>query len=215
KQWQRGTPQVIETYLSQYPELGTRDTLSPGLILAEYEARQQTGAPCSWAEFDRRFPRVAAEARQRAAKGAAAKPAPPPAARPSVSDRAAPGSSAPPERFGRYRILKKLGQGGMGAVYLAHDTQLDRNVALKIPQFNPETEAESLARFYREARSAATLQHPNICPVYDVGEIGGVHYLTMAFIEGQTLAEVLEKGRLSPEHAAGLTATVALALDEA
>src|SRR5262245_37079433 len=72
-------------------------------------------------------------------------------------------------QFGRYRILKRLGSGGMGAVYLAHDTQLDRQVALKVPHFRPEDGPESVERFYREARSAATIQHPNICPVFDVG----------------------------------------------
>src|SRR5438477_6400228 len=83
-----------------------------------------------------------------------------------------------PEQFGRYRILKKLGQGGMGAVYLAHDTQLDRQVALKVPQFTAADGPDALERFYREAKAAATIEHPNICPVHDVGEIGGVHYLT-------------------------------------
>ncbi|HCO21852.1 MAG TPA: hypothetical protein DIT97_01815, partial [Gimesia maris] len=88
------------------------------------------------------------------------------------------------ESFGRYAIQKVLGQGAMGAVYLAKDTQLDRDVALKIPKFgdgNGVDEEELLARFYREARAAATLRSPNICPVYDVGEIDGQHYITMAF----------------------------------
>src|ERR687885_102609 len=93
--------------------------------------------------------------------------------------------NALPETLGRYRILKPLGQGGMGAVYLAHDTQLDRRVALKVPHFRPEDGSEALERFYREARAAAALRHPNICPVYDVGEHQGVRYLTMAYVEGQ------------------------------
>ncbi|WP_417387357.1 protein kinase domain-containing protein, partial [Gimesia sp.] len=96
------------------------------------------------------------------------------------------------ETFGRYTIQKVLGQGAMGAVYLAKDTQLDRDVALKIPKFgdgNGVDEEELLARFYREARAAATLRSPNICPVYDVGEIDGQHYITMAFIEGRPLKD--------------------------
>ena len=95
-----------------------------------------------------------------------------------------------PEQFGRYRIVKKLGQGGMGAVYLAHNTILDRRVALKIPRFRPDDSSDSLGRFYREARAAATIDHPNICPVYDVGETDGVHYLTMAYVEGRELSEM-------------------------
>src|SRR5437016_3430407 len=85
----------------------------------------------------------------------------------SSGGRTAPGPAAL-ERVGRYRILKKLGQGGMGAVYLAHDEQLDRQVALKVPSFLPG-DSDSMLRFHREARSAATLSHPNLCPVYDVG----------------------------------------------
>ncbi len=92
-------------------------------------------------------------------------------------------------KFGRYRILRSLGQGAMGTVYLAHDTQLERQIALKTPQFTDDSERELLERFYREARLAATLRHPRICPVYDVGDIDGKHYITMAYIEGRPLSE--------------------------
>lgn len=97
-----------------------------------------------------------------------------------------------PESFGRYAIQKILGQGAMGSVYLARDTQLDRDVALKIPKFgdmNGVDDEELQERFYREARAAATLRSPNICPVYDVGEIEGQHYITMAYIEGRPLKD--------------------------
>src|SRR5262249_3033577 len=90
-----------------------------------------------------------------------------------------------PVAFGRYEIRKVLGKGGMGAVYLAHDTQLDRPVALKIPNFSAAQDSQVQERFFQEARTAATLQHANICPVHDVGVIDGVHYLTMAYIEGK------------------------------
>ncbi|MCA9005753.1 MAG: SUMF1/EgtB/PvdO family nonheme iron enzyme, partial [Planctomycetaceae bacterium] len=104
--------------------------------------------------------------------------------------------------FSRYEIQKVLGQGAMGAVYLARDTQLDRNVALKIPKFgdgNGVDEEELLARFYREARAAATLRSPNICPVYDVGEIDGQHYITMAFIEGRPLKDYTKSKKTHSE----------------
>jgi class 3 adenylate cyclase/predicted Ser/Thr protein kinase len=118
--------------------------------------------------------------------------------------------------FGRYHILKKLGGGGMGTVYLAQDTQLDRPVALKVPHIAADCAAQMKERFYREARAAAGLHHPHICAVYDVGEINGVQYLTMAYIEGQTLAELAAAGhKLAPRQAAVLVKSVAEALEEA
>ena len=98
-------------------------------------------------------------------------------------------SGSLPEQFGRYRIEQELGRGGMGAVYRAHDTQADRVVALKVPHFHPEDGPQILERFHREARVASKLKHPHLCSVYDFGEINGTPYLTMAFIEGKTLAE--------------------------
>ncbi|HXY36650.1 MAG TPA: protein kinase, partial [Planctomycetaceae bacterium] len=90
--------------------------------------------------------------------------------------------------FGRYSIVRPLGEGAMGAVYLAEDSQLRRLVAIKTPHFAHEPTGELLERFYREARAAATLRHPNICPVYDVGQIDQTHYFSMAYIEGRPLS---------------------------
>jgi serine/threonine protein kinase len=120
-----------------------------------------------------------------------------------------------PEQFGRYRILKKLGEGGMGVVYFAHDLQLDRPVALKIPHWSSE-DPSLMARFQREARAAASLHHPNICPVFDVGEINGVQYLTMPYIEGTPLTRAINANRPMPvDEAIPLVRTLALALAEA
>ena len=80
----------------------------------------------------------------------------------------------PPQDFGRYRIEKLLGRGAMGEVFLATDTQLQRQVALKIPKIDS---AEGVERFRREALAAAKLRHPNICQVYDVGEQDGKSFL--------------------------------------
>src|SRR5438105_9434707 len=95
-----------------------------------------------------------------------------------------------PEEFGRYRILRPLGQGGMGTVYLAQDTQLDRLVALKVPRLGDDDQLapEDLKRFFREARAAASLMHPNLCPIFDVGQVDGTPYLTMAYLEGRLLS---------------------------
>ena len=118
-----------------------------------------------------------------------------------------------PSPFGRYQLLKCLGEGGMGAVYLAHDTQLERSVALKIPKLEAGEQSQVLARFYREARSAAALRHPNICPVHEVGEVDSVPYLSMAYIEGKPLSQVA-KGQ-NQRQVALLARKLALALLEA
>jgi tetratricopeptide (TPR) repeat protein len=120
-----------------------------------------------------------------------------------------------PPVFGRYRVEGLLGRGGMGAVYRAHDTQLDRPVALKVPNLADGDRARPVERFLREARAAARLQHPNICPVFEAGEIGGTVYLSMALVDGQPLAQRLRGGPLPPAEAAALVRTVALAMAEA
>src|SRR6516225_5244843 len=101
-----------------------------------------------------------------------------------------------PEQFGRYRIMRRLGQGGMGSVYLAEDTQLQRRVALKVVGEGSRESPEARQRLLAEARAAATLDHPYLCPVHDVGEIDGRLYLTMAYIDGQSLAELTEGNTL-------------------
>jgi serine/threonine protein kinase len=96
--------------------------------------------------------------------------------------------------FGRYQIVRMLGRGAMGAVYLAYDTELHRHVALKTPFLGKST--QTIERFYREARTAAQLRSPYLCPIYDVGKVGDVHYLSMAFIDGVPLTKVMAERRL-------------------
>jgi hypothetical protein len=105
-----------------------------------------------------------------------------------------------PRQFGRYRLERKLGEGGTGAVYLAEDAQLQRRVALKIPTIEGPEAAVLRARFLQEAQAAAALRHPNLCPIYDLGEIDGILYLTMAFIAGEPLQRRFGPGRLLPPH---------------
>ena len=128
------------------------------------------------------------------------------------------GSRSPeiPEQFGRYEIVRRLGKGGMGVVYLARDPNLDRDVAIKIPRLDEDDRDELLRRFLREAKSAAALQHPNICPIFDVGEIDGIHYMTMAYIQGKPLSSFIRPD--SPQEIrkiVWLIRELALALQEA
>jgi predicted Ser/Thr protein kinase len=116
----------------------------------------------------------------------------------------------------RYRIERLLGHGAMGAVYLAYDQQLDRHVALKTPTFGGGNVQELVERFYREARAAATLRHPGICPIYDVGQANGIHYISMAYIEGATLSALIRERALpDPLEITKIIRSLALALQKA
>jgi serine/threonine-protein kinase len=134
----------------------------------------------------------------------------------TASGSGAAASEELPAVFGRYRVERLLGRGGMGSVYLAHDQQLNRPVALKIPRLEPGKSEKYLARLKSEALSVAALRHPNICPVYDAGEIDGVHYLAMAYIQGRSLSEYLKTSKPQSERAAALSVCkIARALEEA
>ncbi len=123
-------------------------------------------------------------------------------------------SIALPVEMGRYRIVEKIGEGGMGTVFRARDAQLDRDVAIKFPSFGDQPEVSVIDRFRREARAMAALRHPNLCPVYDVGNIEDTHFLTMAFIDGLTLNEWLAaRERLAPAKMAAFMMKLARAIE--
>src|ERR1039458_9075987 len=100
-------------------------------------------------------------------------------------------------RVGPYEVISAAGAGGMGEVYRAKDTRLDRTVAVKILPSHLSDNPEAKQRFDREARAISSLNHPNICTLYDVGHQDGTDYLVMEFLEGETLADRLKKGPLT------------------
>ena len=99
-------------------------------------------------------------------------------------------------KLGPYEIVAPLGAGGMGEVYRARDTRLERTVAIKILPAHLSNHPEAKERFDREARAISSLGHPNICHLYDVGVQDGTSYLVMEYLEGETLAERLRRGPL-------------------
>src|SRR5258708_2752742 len=118
-------------------------------------------------------------------------------------------------RLGPYEILSAIGAGGMGEVYKARDTRLDRIVAIKVLPTHLADRAELRERFEREARTIASLNHPHICTLHDIGQQDGIDYLVMEYLEGETLGHRLGKGALPLEHVLQYAIAIADALDKA
>ena len=117
------------------------------------------------------------------------------------------------QTLGHYHIFSAVGAGAMGEVYLARDTRLDRQVALRIlpPQFTRSR--ERVARFRREAKAASALNHPNIITIYDIGEMGDTWFIAAEFIEGVTLRQRLAAGRMGLQEVLGITLQCTRALE--
>ncbi len=122
---------------------------------------------------------------------------------------------APGTRLGPYEVVARIGAGGMGEVYRARDTRLDRTVAIKVLPEHLARDSERRQRFEREAKALAALSHPHICAVFDVGTQEGIHYLVMEHLEGDTLAQRLAKGALAVDQAVRIAVEIADALDAA
>src|SRR5512142_2043230 len=118
-------------------------------------------------------------------------------------------------KLGPYEIQSPLGQGGMGEVYRARDTRLDRTVAIKILPTILGDRIDLRKRLQREARALSSLSHPHICALDDIGEQDGADYLVMEYLEGETLARRLEKGPLPPDQVLKFGIQIADALEKA
>jgi serine/threonine protein kinase len=124
-------------------------------------------------------------------------------------------TASPGSTFGKYRLKRLLGRGGMGEVHEAYDTSKDRTVALKILTDELARDQEFRTRFQRESKAAAMLEEPHVIPIHDWGEIDGNLYIDMRLVRGENLHEMLQRGPLEPKRAVAITRQVAAALDAA
>ncbi|MGA2067654.1 MAG: serine/threonine-protein kinase [Thermoguttaceae bacterium] len=204
-------PRLLESYLDGWPELSADAELLAELLEAECMTRMAIGEIPTREELATRFPEIAdridldeiAAQVEREGGTAVAEIA---AGRDS---RGAAESQSAPER---YQIRAVLGRGAMGTVYRAYDTQLERQVALKIPSSDLGKDPRVWNRLFSEARAVASIQHRNVCPVFDVGQSHGRYYIAMALVQGESLAARLQRGCLDCRQAATLAWKLAGAL---
>ena len=228
--WKSGQQQKLEAYFDQWPELSGKPEVVVELLEAESLNRAVLDEPPTSEELQFRFSEVwgqidldAIEAKAESERHSGRDQA---AVSPTASDTPSKRPEHTPsqggttslltvgQRFGRYEIRNLLGRGGMGTVYRAYDTELEREVALKVPQFDPAADPVVLERFVREARTAAIVQDRYVCPIYDAGQIGGTYYITMAMVEGQSLAGWMEGRAVDPREAAEMVRKLAIALEK-
>ena len=109
------------------------------------------------------------------------------------------------QQLGHYRIVAKIGEGGMGVVYRAYDEVLDRDVAVKVVNKDPRLDSPASQNLLREARASSSLAHPNICTIHEVGETQGELYIVMELVEGKSLAAMSAGAGLAPESVPGFS----------
>lgn len=224
RQWKSGLTPRIEEFLARV-EAEDRQYLLPELIAEECNQRRAAGESVEPDEYLRRFPgdisvveSALAALTERHGTNQSIK---------STSNRRAdeeshnvgqsssPLSAEVPDSIGRYRIIRILGQGAFGVVYLAHDTELERQVALKVPRLERFESREELELFVQEARSAAQLDHPGIVRVHDVQRDPDRLYVVQQYIDGANLAEYTKANNLSPRRIAELLIGIAEAVGHA
>ncbi len=223
ERWRRGDRRSAEEYLDRYPALQADAENSVDLIYHEYLLREELSEQPTLEEFSSRFPQHASTLTEQVDLHVALAnvtedvnhASTVPAKSAGITTLSPPLLPNLPAEFGRYRVLKLLGRGGMGTVYLAEDVELGRQVALKLPRFDQDVSREVVDRFRREAQIAATFHHPNLCPVYDFGEFEGTLYLTMPWISGQPLSARLQAGPLPAKEAVQIAQKIARAMSVA
>jgi serine/threonine protein kinase/tetratricopeptide (TPR) repeat protein len=212
----------LEDYLARYPNLGPVDRLPVELIAEEYRVRHCWGDRPDAAEYRARFaghPEALGEALEGIDDELAAERSAPADSRTILnwSPRGEPApprgpSPAPLQAVPGYEVLTVLGRGGMGVVYKARQTSLDRLVALKMISAGSKAQANELARFRREADAVARLQHPNTVQIYEIGEHDGLPYFVLEYVDGGSLARYLAGTPQPARPTAALLETLARAM---
>ena len=220
--WRAGQRPLIEDHLGSLPG-PARAVLLPELLELELSCRRRAGETVRPEEYRQRFPEHAALIgsifREEAGEVAGVASAEQDSAASSVAtgpERSRGDDSALPPHLGRYRVTARLGAGAFGVVYKAHDDDLQRDVAIKVPHRHRIATAADVEAYLAEARMLATLDHPGIVPVHDVGRTAdGLCYVVSKFVAGQDLRARLRQARPPCAEAAALVAQVAEALHHA
>jgi serine/threonine protein kinase len=216
--WLRGETPDLADYLPK--EDGQRLSLLTELVRADMELRRKAGLPARLDDYLARFPDLPVESTLLAERGQSDIEAVKPKTTTDSTqlfDSPFPGgrfaTNPQPRQIGRYRIEKVLAEGGFGRVYLVYDDQLKRSAAIKVPRRERFSKPKDAEEYLAEARVLASLDHPNIVPIFDVGTTPyGLCYVVSKFIDGSDLAKSIRQGRRSHTDAAALIATVAEAL---
>ena len=189
QRWRANERVPAEAYLAAHPELEADLELAVELVYGEYLIREEAGEKAALEEFQSRFPRLAERLGQQIRLHLALGTVPPfgatlievqPNTAPALPSR----NARLGRRFGKYLLNRRIGAGGMGVVYEAQDTVLQRSVAIKFLPDATAADPEALRRFLREGRSVARLDHPNVVRALDLCEVGGTHFLVMEYIDG-------------------------------
>jgi eukaryotic-like serine/threonine-protein kinase len=215
--WTDGDSPRVEEFLTRHPELANDPEGLLDLIYQEALLREERGETVNLKDYQRRFPQFHAALADQFAVHNALQSDDLFSTDATLKKPAASSSSAPSPAQGTpsvpgYLILRELGRGGMGVVYLARQERLNRLVALKMLLPGAEVGPEELARFRGEAEALARLRHPNIVPVHDIGEFVGRPYFVMEYVDGGSLAKRLSGTPLRPRDAAQLVETLARAI---